>query len=85
VRRAERLAAVVGLGAGAAVVGVAGLLLHRTLAVAQEIGRYAGDIATAASALRDNTDLAGYLTTLGAGAARLRAAADGSPAEGAVR
>ena len=77
-RRAERLAAVAGLGAGAAAVGVAGLLLHRTLAVAREISRYARDIATAASALRDNTDLAAHLTTLGAGAARLRAAADGS-------
>ncbi|TQN42573.1 hypothetical protein FHU33_1977 [Blastococcus colisei] len=83
--RGEHLAAVAGLGAGAAVIGVAGLLLHRTLAVAQEIGRYADDIAAAASALRGNTELAGHLTTLGAGAARLRAAADGSAAEGARR
>jgi hypothetical protein len=85
VSRPERLAAVAGLGAGAAVIGVAGLLLHRTLAVAQEIGRYADDVAAAASALRANTELAGPLTTLGAGTSRLRAAANGSTPEGATR
>jgi hypothetical protein len=85
VSRTERLAAAAGLGVGAAVVGVAGLLLHRTLAVAREIGRYADDIATAASAMRDNTDLATHLATLGAESARLHGAADGSAAEGTVR
>jgi hypothetical protein len=79
----ERLA-LAGLGAGAAAVGVAGLLLHRTLAVGREIDRYADDIAAAAAGLRANTDLAGHLGDLGAGVRRIRAAAAPSPAEGAV-
>lgn len=83
--RAAQLVAVAGLGAGAAAVGVAGLLLHRTLAVAQEIGRYAADVAAVAGALRSNTDVAGHLGDLGAGAARVRAAVGASAPDGAVR
>ena len=83
--RAEQLAAVAGLGAGAAALGVAGLLLHRTLAVALEIGRYATDIAAAAGDLRANTELAGPLGELGARTRRIRTIAGAAPADGAVR
>lgn len=82
---AERAAAVAGLGAGAAAIGLAGLLLHRTLGVALEIGRYAGDIATAATALRGNTDLAAGLGRLQATAGRIRAAVGASTSSRAVR
>jgi deoxyinosine 3'endonuclease (endonuclease V) len=85
VTRAANLAAFAGLGAAAAAVGVAGLLLHRTLAVAEEIGRYTDAIAEAAVALRDNTEVAPLFGDLCAGAARVRAAAGASSAEGAVR
>ena len=78
-----RSAAVAGLGTGAVAVGLAGVLLHRTLGVALEIGRYTGDIATAATAVRANTDLSAGLTGLQATAGRIRAAV-GRPT-GAVR
>ena len=83
--RGANLAALAGLGAGAAAVGVAGLLLHRTLAVAQEIGRYADAIAEAAGALRDNTEVAPLFDDLCAGASRVRVAAGASSTEGAAR
>lgn len=65
--------------------GLAGVLLHRTLGVALEIGRYTGDIATAATAVRGNTDLAAGLTRLQATASRIRAALGRSTGAGAVR
>ncbi|SNR81794.1 hypothetical protein [Blastococcus mobilis] len=80
-----RLAALAGLGAGAAAVGAAGLLLHRTLAVAQEIRRYTDAIAEAAAALRGNTEVAPLFEDLCAGAARVRAAAGASSTEEAHR
>jgi hypothetical protein len=43
-----------GLGGGVAVLGVVGLLLHRTLAPTLEITRYAQDVAEAIDAISDN-------------------------------
>ena len=83
-KRRERVAALGGLGAGAAAVGLAGVLLHRTWAVAQEISRYATDIATAAGGVQRNTDLSAQFGNLRAGTARIRAAAGASAAEDAV-
>ena len=80
-----RSAAVAGLGTGAVAVGLAGVLLHRTLGVALEIGRYTDDIATAATALRGNTDLAAGLTRLQVTAGRIHAALVRSTETGAVR
>jgi hypothetical protein len=81
---ADRLAAGAGLTAGAAVVGVAGVLLHRTLRVTLEIRRYAADIATAAEALRGNTDVAAGLGQLHGTVRRLGAAVGTSTAAGGV-
>ena len=81
--RGDRLAAVAGLGAGVAVVGVAGVLLHRTLRVTLEIGRYAADIASAAGDLRRNTDVAAGLGQLHANVRRVRAAVTSPTVAGA--
>ncbi len=81
--RAGHRAAAVGLGAGAVVTGVAALLLHRTLAVVLEIDRYTGDIATAATALRRNTDLADGLGRLHATVGRIGTAVRTSATTGA--
>ncbi len=81
---AGRAAAVAGLGAGAAALGLAALLLHRTLGVALEIGRYTGDIASAATALRGNTDLAAGLGKLRTTAGRIRVAVDTSTSSGTL-
>ena len=80
-----RSAAVAGLGPGAVAVVLAGVLPHRTLGVALEIGRYTGDIATAATAVRGNTDLAAGLTRLQATAGRIRTALGRSTGAGTVR
>ncbi len=81
---AERAVAVAGLGAGAAALSLAALLLHRTLGVTLEIGRYTGDIATAATGLQGNTDIAASLGELGRTAGRIRAAVGASTSSGAL-
>lgn len=43
-----------GLGAGVAVLGAVGVLLHRTLTPTLEIVRYAGDIADAIDSIATN-------------------------------
>lgn len=63
-RRSTATAAWMGLGAGAAVLGVAGALLQRTLTVALEIRRYTEDIAGAGDAVAANTDVGGDLGRL---------------------
>ena len=50
-----------GIVGGAAVLGVAGLLLHRTLRPTLEIARYAQDIAEAIDAIARNTEGAAEL------------------------
>lgn len=68
-----------GLGTGAAVLGLAGALLHRTLRPTLEIGRYADDIAATAQRIAHNTDVAGEVARLRALAARVRSGAGAAP------
>lgn len=76
--RTERLAAVGGLGAGAVAIGLAGLLLQRTLGTVLEIGRYTEDILGAAGGLRAATNLAAEFGDLKAATGRVRAATAGT-------
>lgn len=72
-----------GLAAGAGALATAAALLHRTLTVTLEIGRYTQDIADAGDAIAGNTDVGGELGRLAGAAARIRAAiaaADGGAA-----
>lgn len=64
----------VGMGAGAGAVGLAAVLLHRTLTVLEGISRYVDDIAGAAEGVRRNTGIATELDRLRALAAEMASA-----------
>ncbi len=68
-----------GLCAGAGALGLAAVLLHRTLAVTLEIRRYAQDVAATGEGIARNTDVAHELARLGGLASAVRSAAVGSP------
>lgn len=68
-----------GLGTGAAALGLAGALLHRTLRPTLEIRRYADDIAATAQRIAHNTDVAGEAQRLRGLAARVRSGAGAPP------
>lgn len=72
-----RTAAWAGLGIGAAALGLAGVLLQRTLTVTLEIRRYADEIAEVGGAIAANTDLAADLARMHAVAGDIRATAPG--------
>ncbi len=70
-----------GAGSGVGAVGLAAVLLHRTLVVVREISRYADHIARAGDEIRRNTDVEPGLTRMRALAGEMAARA-GHTAEG---